>query len=178
MGQMRNSSQWIWYTSSSTASAAPILVSKPKLFLIQACHGEMFDYGVEATDSPIDRAKEKDAAEKMAAEEMQRRQDQKLEATDGQAAVLPVEADFAVVFATPPGYVSWRNSALGSQFIRAFVEVVAANVYKHHFLKILTFVNNKMALEFPLQDGNKCKQIADSSICLCKFLYFNPPRNT
>ena len=114
----------------------------------------------------------------MAAEEMQRRQDQKLEATDGQAAVLPVEADFAVVIATSPGYVLWRNSAMGSRFIQAFVEVVAANVYKHHFLKILTFVNNKMALEFPLQDGNKCKQIADSSICLCKFLYFNPPRNT
>ena len=109
---------------------------------------------------------------------MHQRQDQKLEATDGQAAVLPVEADFAVVFATPSGYVLRRNSAMGSQFIRAFVEVVAANVYKHHFLEILTFVNNKLGLEFQLQDGNKCKQIADSSIRLRIFLYFNPPRNT
>ena len=109
---------------------------------------------------------------------MHHRQDQKLEATDWQAAVLLVEADFAVVFATPSGYVLWCNSAMGSQFIRTFVEVVAANVYKHHFLEILTFVNNKLGLEFPLQDGNKCKQIVDSSIPLRIFLYFNPPRNT
>ena len=59
---------------------------------------------------------------------------------------------------------------------KAFVEVMAANVYKHHFLDILTFVNNKMALEFPLKGGSEYKQIADSSIRLRKFLYFNPPK--
>ena len=41
--------------------SCPILVGEPKLFLMQACLGEMFDYGVEATNSPFDRAKEKDA---------------------------------------------------------------------------------------------------------------------
>ena len=80
----------------------------------------------------------------MATEEMQR----KLEATVGQAAVLPVEADFAVVFATPPGYVSWRNSAMELRFIRAFVEVMAANVYKHHFLEILTLSITKWPSSF------------------------------
>ena len=58
------------------------------------------------------------------------------------------------------------------------MEDVAANVYKHHFLEILTFVNNKLGLEFLLQDGNKFKQTADSSIRLRIFLYFNHPRNT
>lgn len=162
----------------------PTLVGKPKLFLMQACRGGVFDYGVEATDSPYDKTKEEGAAKdqrepsleemKMAAEEMYRTQQEfKFEATDGRAVVLPAEADFAVVFATVPGYVSWRNSAFGSWFIKAFVDVMKENLYKRHFLEILTLVNNKVALTFQSRDGNK--QITDSSIRLRKFLYFSPP---
>ena len=160
----------------------PTLIGKPKLFLMQARRGGVFDYGVEATDSPYKRAREEGATmdqelslEEMerATEEMYRMQQKEFEATDGQAVVLPAEADFAVVFATVPGYVSWRNSAFGSWFIKAFVEVMTENVYKRHFLEILTHVNNKVALKFRSRDGNK--QITDSNIRLRKFLYFNPP---
>ena len=163
--------------------SCPTLAGKPKLFLFQACRGERLDYGVEATDSPCDRKKEERLAkaqqqqqqqQQQQRQQQQQQQQQEFEAADRQATKLPAEADVAVVFATVPGYVSWRNSMNGSWFVEAFVEVMTANVDKRHFLEILTLVNNKVS-EFQSRD-KKCKQIADSNIRFRKLLYFNPPR--
>ena len=94
------------------------------------------------------------------------------EDNDGLAQILPAEVDIVAVYATVPGYVSWRNSAFGSWFIKAFVDVMFEHAAKSSLTDILTMVNNRVAVKFQSRDGNK--QIPSATLQLRKLLFFNP----
>ena len=164
---------------------SPTLAGKPKIFLMQADRGGMFDVGVAVISSHPCYEGEGEPGEedrrrtfqtlKAATEALSQKDDLKREelSQEGSTQVLPVEADFVIVYATPLGYVSWRNSAFGTWFIKAFVDVMCEHVTKCHFLEILTLLNNRLGRKFQSRDG--FKQMAETTFRLMKLLYFNPP---
>nr|ACM46824.1 caspase 3/9 [Patiria pectinifera] len=162
----------------------PTLAGKPKLFFLQACRGERFDGGHEATDSkavaPSDANAEQDSIEPLSDEELaQRMLERELEDdTDASNAIrskLPSQSDMLLAFATVPGFVSWRNSERGSWFVQALSEVFLEHANKEDLLSMMTRVNNKVARAFESSSGRN-KQIPAPVTMLRKKLYFNPGR--
>lgn len=137
----------------------PSLIGKPKLFVIQACRGLNMDSGAAVADAASTG-------------------DNQHCTDEGAAIKVPRESDFLWVFATPPGYVSWRNSTKGSWFIQAFVRAVNKFGQTKNFLHILAYVNHTCAHEFQTnssqieRDGKK--QSSNYTSRLTKDIYFRP----
>lgn len=112
----------LWYYF--TADKCPSLAGKPKLFFIQACQGDKLDGGVTLTNRTE---------------------------TDGSSSAsyrIPIHADFLIVFSTVPGFYSWRNTTRGSWFMQALCEELRYSGYERDILTLLTFVSQKVALDF------------------------------
>lgn len=119
------------------------LAGKPKLFFLQKCNGPEKDLGVT-----------------LHAE------------SEGNGTTIPNEADFLCHYATPPGYVAWRQR--GSCFIQALCEMLNKYWDKEELLHILTLVNHKVAFEFTAKENNvNYKQIPCIVSRLTKLLYLH-----
>lgn len=147
-------------TNLFSGQACPSLAGKPKLFFIQACRGKEFDLPVsvkESTDYHPPSSEER-------------------ETVDGtQKSLLPDQADFLLSFSTAEGYVSWRNSAYGSWYVKALVEAMHELAGKEHLVDILTEVNRRVA-ENQSQSG--FRQIPAVVNQMRKRLYFNPSKHS
>ena len=131
-----------------TGSKCPTLLGKPKIFLLQACRGGKFDHGVkyEQTD---------DGEEKVIVDEKLVLGEEDETDGGGYSQALPDEADFLLAYATTPGFVSWRNSAFGTWFIKAFTDTMYEKAHEDHIMDILTEVNRKVAEEYHSREFKK-----------------------
>ncbi|XP_018802747.1 PREDICTED: caspase [Bactrocera latifrons] len=114
----------IW--SYFTPQHCPSLGGKPKLFFIQACQGDRLDPGV--TMKRINRTE-----------------------TDGETSMsykIPLHADFLIAYSTIPGFYSWRNTTRGSWFMQSLCAELAANGKRLDILTLLTFVCQRVAVDF------------------------------
>ena len=146
---------------------APYLVGKPKLFFIQACRGDSFDYGRDESDGHQNDTDGVPAQEPVIIE---RALGEGVDETDAKMSALPVEADMLLAYATVPGYVSWRNSERGSWFVQALTEVLVHDATKDDVTHMMVSVNRKVATEFEAK--GRRKQMPAPVVQLLKKLYF------
>ena len=149
-----------YLTSLFTADRCPSLSEKPKMFFIQACQGTKLDRGAKVHH----HSDEVDA--------------------EAQCYTIPVMTDFLIMYATYPGYSSWRNPGHGSWFIQAMVSVLNKNHTNMDLLSMLTMVNRKVAYEYmsfseEKEEYNGNKQIPCVTSMLTRKVYFssNTPFN-
>ncbi|XP_025081419.1 caspase-14-like isoform X2 [Pomacea canaliculata] len=130
----------------------PTMAGKPKLFIIQACKGDMED--------TLCGQRRHVQGESLADVEKE---------VFHQPAVprpLPDNADICFLYATVEGFVAYRNV-----FIRKLCEVFRANADKFHVKEIATLLNSEMA---SLSLDGRLTMSEDRG-SLTKFWYLNPP---
>ena len=107
----------------------PSLVSKPKLFFVEACHGDDKDQGI-----PLEEGDD----------------------GDGLRNSLPSEADFLLAYSTPLGHTSWRSPRYGSWYISTLCKVFMKNAYHHDLLSMLTMVNKELSEAHTTEGYRQC----------------------
>lgn len=106
----------------------PHMVSKPKMFVINACRGD-------EEDSYVRLGQTLPCTDKIST-------DSRPESFNRQ---LPANSDLVLAYSTFPGYVSYRDEEDGSWFIQSLVDVFREKASEEHVMDMLTLVNSKVA---------------------------------
>lgn len=130
------------------------LVGKPKIFFVQSCRGSKYDKGVKLFGFDTVDAK----------------------GSSNNLVSLPTSADQLVMYATPEGFVSIRNTVKGSWLVQELCDQLEMN-YKDDLLSILTTVCRKVAMR-EVQTPTKKKSVGAKQMpiivsSLTKKIYFH-----
>lgn len=146
----------------------PSLNEKPKLFFIQSCRGEGYDFGIKHAIS-LNHLKI-------------------VEDTDAKpfnntpTIVIPSYADILVMHSTQRGFASFRNKENGSYFIQSLCSVLQNlknSETKQDLMDMLTKVNREVSkYENHCQDSTICKQTSTIQSNLRKKFLFGSKAST
>ncbi|KAM9314391.1 caspase-6-like isoform 2-T2 [Pholidichthys leucotaenia] len=139
------------------------LVGKPKIFVLQACRGDVHDDAVQeclVTDTMTEG--------------------EQVEVDASALYTLPAGADFVMCYSVAEGYFSYRNPISGSWYIQDLCEALQRYGESLEFAELLTLVNRKVSR----RSVDKCadkrvigkKQMPCFTSMLTKKLYFRPPK--
>lgn len=125
------------------------MVSKPKLFFIQACQGNQHNKGIPVCpEVPVQRKLEVDSRP--------------------QTEIVPRYADIFQAVATVDNYVSYRDEQDGSLFISHLVKNISEYGNKEDIQAILTRVQNDVSKENAAFDNKLYKQLPVSKSTLLR----------
>ncbi|KAH8417532.1 hypothetical protein KR222_001570, partial [Zaprionus bogoriensis] len=139
-----------------TTKKCPTLAGKPRLFFVQACQGDCSDAGVTMKKIETDAGPSVDYR-------------------------IPLHPDFLIAYSSVPGYISWRNRSRGSWFIQSLCAVLEANGKRLDLLTLLTFVCQRVAIDFESSHTNPelamKKQTSTFTSMLTRILIFSEKQN-
>ena len=140
-----------------SSKRCPTLISKPKIFIIQACRGRRYNQAVELDDG----------------------NDEQCDMIDSGPTVHPNISDYLVAYSTIPGHVSFRNNNNGSIFISTLVKIFRQHAASEDIITMLERVNNEVTKYQPqgnisYQDSRQSPEWRSS---LRGKVFFNPCMN-
>lgn len=154
-----------YITAKFRGGVCPQLATKPKLFFLQACRGDVDDDGYLIPRGGQGGHVYPDVGE-----------------TEEMPVKLPSDADFLIAYSTTKGFVSYRSitvdkrvarthgRTLGSWFISCLVQVLQTYSHREDLMTMLTRVNNSMTRQYTVH--GRCKQISCQLSMLTKKVYF------
>ena len=156
------------------------LAGKPKIVLVQACRGKLFDQGVSAKLMKSKNIDENgnEIDENLASEGMDFLDGSFLWKTKTKNFTnikIPHCADILIAFSCANGYYSWRNKSEGSWFIQSFCDKLEVNG-EDDLARVLTKTVADMAFYKESSSNEECmnrtKQIpcVVSTLTKCLFL--------
>lgn len=154
--------QMMW--NNFTADKCPTLAGKPKIFVIQSSRGRKIDNGWLTETDGNNNCLQK------------RRFDQVDGIGDCITYKIPVHSDFLVAYSTIFGFESWSDSLRGSWFVQALCRELKEYGSKYDILKLLTFVNQSVAIEYESENDERFhrkKQISCFNSMLTRLLFFD-----
>lgn len=162
--------QMIW--ENFTNEKCPSLIDKPRIFLIQACQGDNSDEGYKVPMETYRRLRSPSSD----IIPFKSTKYKPFEAVKIDTKKNLPQKDFLIVYSTMPGYFSYRDTINGTWFIEAFCEVLNEKKYEIDFFQLLTFVNQKVAIDYQSEDV-ALKQMPCIVSMLTKLLVFSEKKS-
>nr|AON76442.1 caspase-3 [Penaeus japonicus] len=172
----RNNREYVWAKDTTmdtlelwvnfTAERCPKLAGKPKLYFIQACRGDDVDKGVNIRQAPVRGLAVQTDCHNLVEDY-----------------VIPLQADQLVMWASYPGYPSFRSMGKGIQG-SVFIHYLANNLKEYaitsprpSLASILLKVTREVAIRYessthPKDIYNKNKQVPYTHSTLLREVYF------
>ena len=138
------------------------LRGKPKLLFVQACRGGKEDEGVLTNSCGL-------PAVQRPSVQTDSPDDQTISPSSERIAG---QTDFLTAYSTVEGYVSYRFPGIGSNFVRALVNVFREHVAYDHLVNLLTKVIKRVSEMESATKAGKYKQTPQFETTLVKELWF------